>query len=760
MSASGPQEERLSKYGKEADLRYPDARDDLRGPAFASREEATRTQINRMQTTIEHLQQMVQRQEIVINDYQTKYPGAVAAGDLPDTSLGQLPPWVSDPHIMSPLLLAYDERIRELHNAQQTSTQQVENMKKMNSELSSENTDLRADLKNYVEKLYQTTQDGLGGSVTSVGGLAQNEHLSELTEMNEVLNQTNGIMSDQIAMLEDHLNKSRKQLSACQAELSKETKRAQEQQVAVTQLSVMNRSLRLERDQTARRLQASIAENASLQQERDTLQSLVRETGQGTRAKDTKIQELEAAIVELNKVATADQDSLEARIHELIDRERELKAKLIASDSTLDASRDDLRAVQQELSSTRSDAEGMVKVMTALEKQLAEYASREEQTMQIAKEAKEKVEQAMLERDQARAREAQSRREIARLLEQRRNQAVEAMGAQEEAVGEMRARMKDQLQQREETIVELGSRCTALQASVERATREKQSAESERRALLEEVNAERKRLRETITDFASRTKESVERRDRAEAQMQATLQDLAEKEHEMALHKSELEDRLTHSDERLSTVSKQLSIRTADLKRAEADLRQCRTEIAQLRSENTKVQQEAQKEINKSHDVTTRQVAELQSQLDMAKRTFADGQAQSAALLAAQDRRFAKARSDFEESQTQLQRMLREKGEECRRATSRAVQLEQQLMREGADKHSLDQQLGQLAQELEEQISQRKTYQSKQREAASRMAGLVADQEKRLATISELRMEVDRLKRELQRRGRGMVSAS
>ena len=81
-------------------------------------------------------------------------------------------------------------------------------------------------------------------------------------------------------------------------------------------------------------------------------------------------------------------------------------------------------------------------------------------------------------------------------------------------------------------------------------------------------------------------------------------------------------------------------------------------------------------------------------------------------------------------------------------------------MREGADKHSLDQQLGQLAQELEEQISQRKTYQSKQREAASRMAGLVADQEKRLATISELRMEVDRLKRELQRRGRGMVSAS
>jgi hypothetical protein len=52
-------------------------------------------------------------------------------------------------------------------------------------------------------------------------------------------------------------------------------------------------------------------------------------------------------------------------------------------------------------------------------------------------------------------------------------------------------------------------------------------------------------------DFAARTKESVERRDRAEAKAQSSVQDLVEKEQEMALAKAELNDRLTHLQVRL-----------------------------------------------------------------------------------------------------------------------------------------------------------------------------------------------------------------
>ena len=76
---------------------------------------------------------------------------------------------------------------------------------------------------------------------------------------------------------------------------------------------------------------------------------------------------------------------------------------------------------------------------------------------------------------------------------------------------------------------------------------------------MDDVIAERKKLRTTIDDFATRTKESVERRDRAEASAQSIMQDLAEKEQEMALVKAELNDRLHHLQERLSDTTKQNS---------------------------------------------------------------------------------------------------------------------------------------------------------------------------------------------------------
>ena len=45
--------------------------------------------------------------------------------------------------------------------------------------------------------------------------------------------------------------------------------------------------------------------------------------------------------------------------------------------------REQLRGVGRELESTRTDAAGMLRVMSAMEKQLAEYAAREEATAQV-----------------------------------------------------------------------------------------------------------------------------------------------------------------------------------------------------------------------------------------------------------------------------------------------------------------------------------------------------------------------------------------
>ena len=51
---SGPQEERLSKWSKEADLGYPETREAISGPHVAGKERRHQDQINQLRAQVEH----------------------------------------------------------------------------------------------------------------------------------------------------------------------------------------------------------------------------------------------------------------------------------------------------------------------------------------------------------------------------------------------------------------------------------------------------------------------------------------------------------------------------------------------------------------------------------------------------------------------------------------------------------------------------------------------------------------------------------
>ena len=100
--------------------------------------------------------------------------------------------------------------------------------------------------------------------------------------------------------------------------------------------------------------------------------------------------------------------------------------------------------------------------MNGMEKQLSEYAEREEQVVALSKESKERVEAALLERDQAVAREVQSRQEIARLLEKQKDLAVNRVEAEERAAENMRQKMLIKLKQRDVEVNDLSEKCVTL----------------------------------------------------------------------------------------------------------------------------------------------------------------------------------------------------------------------------------------------------------------------------------------------------------
>ena len=128
-----------------------------------------------------------------------------------------------------------------------------------------------------------------------------------------------------------------------------------------------------------------------------------------------------------------EQEQLEDRMNHVILSSNDLRSNLRNTEQQLDETKERLRSLQVEYETARADAEGMLKVMNGMEKQLSEYAEREEQVVALSKESKERVEAALLERDQAVAREVQSRQEIARLLEKQKDLAVNRVEAEERA---------------------------------------------------------------------------------------------------------------------------------------------------------------------------------------------------------------------------------------------------------------------------------------------------------------------------------------
>jgi hypothetical protein len=141
------------------------------------------------------------------------------------------------------------------------------------------------------------------------------------------------------------------------------------------------------------------------------------------------------------------------------------------------------------------------------------YAAREQRWEASEKASTEKVEEALLERDQAEARETQSRREIARLLERRRVEAAAAHREQSAAISAVRERLTAQIQQRDEEVSNLGLRCAELQAIADQAARDRKTAEREVERIVEAAGTEQDRLHELVDKLSERLRGAETARD-------------------------------------------------------------------------------------------------------------------------------------------------------------------------------------------------------------------------------------------------------
>eukprot|EP01042_Synura_sphagnicola_P005074 gene5074-6461_t len=371
------------------------------------------------------------------------------------------------------------------------------------------------------------------------------------------------------------------------------------------------------------------------------------------------------------------------------DRVKELHNQLLQRGQELDASTDLVRKLRREYQSTRQDAEGMLQVMTGLERQLADFSSREEQVERIAKESKEKMEEAYLQRDQAVSREEQCKREIERLLEERKKQALNLQRDVDAAVAKVKSAAQAELASVERDLEEASGRAAAMKDEFERTITDNRECKDLIARLQRLLEEERASCSATIKEMEERMNALARGKEDELGRLRVCLETNRELRGKVDAIRNQTDSQRSLSEEREKLKEKEVVSMRAALRAAQQDAEEKQRELTRalndLQALQSSIDESAiSNEKRREDELAThrRKVTELEKNLrDFDLLIVAEGKRLKLLMDGQRER--------FQSDNSALQDRLREEREAVHRATARIRQLEQALSSVQAEKESL-----------------------------------------------------------------------
>lgn len=221
------------------------------------------------------------------------------------------------------------------------------------------------------------------------------------------LNERVAIMMDEIAALDDQKIVLSTELDKVAKSLAQKTNdyeilRKDYEQLQKGAGSLQNRATQAEKDRDEAASHALSCSEAlgKAETEIESLADQLQVWKQKCKESDEIIQELKKQIKLLSARGDEESTSIFHRVKLAEDRVRELHSQLFLKSQELDSANDIIRKLRNDYQNTRQDAEGMLQVMTGLEKQLNEYADREAEIEKLGKQSKERMEEALTMKEQ------------------------------------------------------------------------------------------------------------------------------------------------------------------------------------------------------------------------------------------------------------------------------------------------------------------------------------------------------------------------
>ena len=259
------------------------------------------------------------------------------------------------------------------------------------------------------EELRNKHLDGLksGNTSGSMKGInpsdpLHSELLAELNERVNILMDENALIVEQKVVLSAELDKQQELMEKQAYDIASLSKRFDE---CVRELDMSKQRIHEaegQRDEAAKHALSCSDSLGKAEQEIESLLEKLNLTTQKSKEVDAAYQELKRQLKSMSVKFDEDSYSSVKRVKTAEDRVKELHTQLLQKSQELEVSQETLRKLRNEYQSTRQDAEGMLQVMAGLERQVKEYSHREEQVNKLAYESKERIEEALIIKEQVR----------------------------------------------------------------------------------------------------------------------------------------------------------------------------------------------------------------------------------------------------------------------------------------------------------------------------------------------------------------------
>ncbi|XP_066919327.1 sodium channel and clathrin linker 1-like isoform X2 [Clytia hemisphaerica] len=411
------------------------------------------------------LQDQVRRLTAVVREYQRRYV-PIEERTVEDAPLA---PWMTDPSVLSPLLVEYDNNIKSLKEQVKSYKEEFENLQGKSKTIVEENNRLHRELRTTIENQLEVLQQSDG---------INNKTQVQIDQLQQKMKRISDEKERIAANFEEcnrELQNTKLQLKArlqegvgVNSEITRLKEDVNSARRFAEELQKTNKQTKAELDQYIRTSKAQDAEVDNLRTENRRIQAELKtsKTLNGElQSHNNKMQDQMRYLDKDNLSNTITEKSAEGAIRKLQNEIVELDSRVMSH--------------SKEMSKLRCEKNELEEQVTSLQKKNSILEDNEHQAVLRVRDSVQMVENALLEREQAVVREQQKSQEVLRLQEAITNLMKQADEQRKKEVANVKSQMNKQLQQLLADIQDFELEAAEKQVLYEKLQREKGAIEKE-----------------------------------------------------------------------------------------------------------------------------------------------------------------------------------------------------------------------------------------------------------------------------------------